>query len=139
MDKQSRRVLLKGSAAAMTAFSTPRSLLGANDRIVFGVIGCGGRGRHIMAALKTHSNCAIAAVCDVYKPNLQKAESAAGSGVESYGDYRRILDRKDIDAVVIATPDHWHGPMTVQACGAGKDVYVEKPLASNIEDGQKMV
>jgi predicted dehydrogenase len=139
MDKQSRRVLLKGSAAAMTAFSTPRSLLGANDRIVFGVIGCGGRGRHIMAALKTHSNCAIAAVCDVYKPNLQKAESAAGSGVESYGDYRRILDRKDIDAVVIATPDHWHGPITVQACGAGKDVYVEKPLASNIEDGQKMV
>jgi predicted dehydrogenase len=115
------------------------AVLGANDRIRLGVLGSGGRGRHVMRVFLTHPDCVVAAVCDVYKPNLQQAVADAGGTAEAYGDYRRVLDRQDIDAVLIAAPDHWHGPMTVAACQAGKDVYVEKPLSNSLEDGLKMV
>lgn len=113
-------------------------LLRANDRIRIGVIGSGGRGRYLAGLLKRYE-AEVAAVCDVYEPNLQSGLAAASAGARAYVDYRRLLEDKEIDAVVIATPDHLHAQMLIDAVAAGKDVYVEKPLASNIEDGFRMV
>lgn len=113
-------------------------LLGANDRIRIGVIGAGGRGRYLAGLLKRYE-AEIAAVCDVYEPNLQSGLALASAGARGHVDYRRLLEDKSIDAVVIATPDHLHAQMMIDAVEAGKDVYLEKPLASNIEDGFRMV
>ncbi|GAC1653576.1 MAG: Gfo/Idh/MocA family oxidoreductase [Gemmatimonadaceae bacterium] len=85
-----------------------------------------------------HPDVTVAAVCDVYEPNLAKGVEAA-PGAQQYRDFRQLLDRKDIDAVIIATPDHWHALQTVLACQAGKDVYVEKPISVSIGEGRKMV
>jgi predicted dehydrogenase len=79
------------------------------------------------------------ACADVYLPNAERAREWAGSGAAVYQDFRRLLERKDIDAVLVATPDHWHAGAAVLACQAGKDVYVEKPLAHNIREGRAMV
>src|SRR5438876_529139 len=84
-------------------------------------------------------NVAFAAVCDVYEPNAAAAKEWAGAGCRSYRDFRELLQQKDVDAVLIATPDHWHAIPTVLACQQGKDVYVEKPLAHNIKEGRAMV
>jgi predicted dehydrogenase len=78
-------------------------------------------------------------VCDVYKPSLDKWAKKLGNNVATYGDFRHILDRDDIDAVFIATPDHWHAIQTIMACDAGKNVYVEKPLSITILEGRRMV
>ena len=78
-------------------------------------------------------------VCDVYEPHAAAAKAWAGTGCQSYGDFRRLLEQKEIDAVLVATPDHWHATIAVLACQAGKDAYVEKPLAHSIREGQKMV
>src|SRR5205823_6590096 len=85
------------------------------------------------------ASVAFVAVCDVYGPHAAAAKDWAGSGCRSYRDFRDLLRQKNIDAVVIATPDHWHAIPTVLACQAGKDVYVEKPLAHNIREGRAMV
>ena len=87
-------------------------------------------------------NLAVSAVCDIYKPNLEKAESIAKAnfpGVKADPDFREILADKSVDVVCIATPDHWHPYMMVEACKAGKDVYVEKPICVTVEEGKKMV
>ena len=81
----------------------------------------------------------VVAVCDVYEPHAEAAKAWAGSECRSYGDFRRLLEQRDVDAVLVATPDHWHAAITVLACQAGKDVYVEKPLAHTIREGRKMV
>jgi predicted dehydrogenase len=104
-----------------------------------GLIGCGGRGRSDADLLLRIPSVTIAAVCDVYQPHAEAAKAAAGSGCRSYGDFRKLLERKEIDAVLVATPDHWHAPITVLACQAGKDVYCEKPLAHSVREGRKMV
>ena len=98
----------------------------ASDRVVAALIGCGGRG---MGLLGIHNDpgCTLAAVCDVDLDRMAAAKNRIGGG-DAYQDFRRILDRPDIDAVLIATPDHWHAAITVMACQAGKDVYCEKPL-----------
>jgi len=83
---------------------------------------------------RTHSDCEVVGACDVRKSRLDEAMKEIGGDVQGYGDYRRILERKDIDAVLVTTPDHWHGPVVAQACEAGKDAYVEKPLTHTIED-----
>ena len=111
----------------------------ASEKIVLGFIGVGGMGTGLINTFKTFPEVEIAAVCDVYEPHLHRAQSAAGGKPEAYGDFRRVLDRKDIDAVVVATPDHWHGIPTILACQAGKDVYCEKPLAHRIQEGRAMV
>jgi predicted dehydrogenase len=123
--------------AALAALTYSKSL-GANDRIRGAIIGCGtrGLGAHLVQA-EAQPDIEIVAACDVYKPNLDRGltmMATAGYKTQGYDDYRRILERKDIDVVFVATPDHWHAPMTVDACAAGKDVYVEKPLANSIED-----
>jgi len=141
-----RRNFLKrasGGTLAVAAGSYTR-IMGANDRISAGLVGSGTRGvGAILPGAALQEDCQILAVCDVFKTNLDRGVSfVQGKGnpaPAAYGDYRRIIDRKDIDVVFVATPDHWHSPIAVAACEAGKDVYVEKPLANSIEDCQKAV
>lgn len=113
-------------------------VLGASERIRCGTIGAGGRGQYLTAQFKEHG-AEMGAVCDVYEPNLQRGLRAASPGARGYADYQRLLEDKTIDAVVIATPDHLHASILIDAVEAGKDVYVEKPLAHTIEDGFRMV
>jgi len=110
-----------------------------SEKLVLGFIGVGGMGSGLINTFKKFPDVSIAAVCDVYEPHLRRAQSSAGGTPETYSDFRKVLDRKDIDAVVVATPDHWHGITTIMACQAGKDVYCEKPLAHRIEEGRAMV
>ena len=134
-----RRSFLK---ATLATAAVSRQVLGANDRIRMGLIGCGTRGNMVSGFFGKNKDCVFVAACDVAKTKLeQTAAKLSGSDgkVDQYADYRRLLERKDIDAVLIATPDHWHSPMTVEACSAGKDVYVEKPISNTIEAAQKMV
>lgn len=131
--------MLETSAAVSTTALSAKRVLGANDRVVMGLIGCGGRGLHVAKLMREVPGVEFAAVCDVYDVNAASAREWAGSSAESYKDFRRLLERKNIDAVLVATPDHWHALPTVLACQAGKDVYVEKPLAHNIKEGRAMV
>src|SRR5215831_13251281 len=128
----SRRKFLASSAtvAATSALALPASAqpLGANERINIGLIGTGGRCRHLMPALAKVPNTRMTALCDVYEPNLEQAQKLADPAAVTFRDYHQLLARKDIHAVLIASPDHWHVPMTADAMAAGKDVYVEKPL-----------
>ena len=125
------------SALAPTAKSYARTL-GASDRIGVGVVGVGRMARGHLENLLQEPDVEVRAVCDVYEPNLRKAASMA-AGAQTHADFREVLDRKDIDAVVVATPDHWHAAQTVMACAAGKDVYVEKPCSVGVREGRKMV
>jgi len=115
------------------------NVLGANEKVLIGVIGTGKMGISDMEAFAKQPEVEIAAVADVYEPNLQKGLKAAGEKAQAYRDFRQLLDRKDIDAVIVATPDHWHPLQTVLACQAGKDVYVEKPICTAVEEGKRMV
>lgn len=133
-----RRLFLAGTlgAAATRGSSAPA----ASDQLIAGFIGTGGRAnRHLIPNFKLHNNVRVAALCDVFKPNLDHAVTLVDGKVDTYGDYRRMLDRKDIDLVVISTPDHWHCPMIIDACEAGKDVYVEKPVSNDIDTCLKAV
>ncbi len=136
MAPNSRRTFIQASAAVATA---ARPVLGANDRIRMGLLGAGARGNLVQRLFRKHEDCEFIAVCDVSKSRLNETIAAMGGGLDGYSDYRRVLDRKDIDAVLIAAPDHWHAPMTIDACAAGKDVYCEKPASNAIEPGLKMV
>lgn len=133
--KLSRRAFLAASVvlapAALAQPGRPR----ANDRVVTGHIGVGARGR----ALLTRLRGSAAAVCDVDEDHLADGAALVGAGVRVYRDYRELLEQSDIDAVVIATPDHWHALQTVHACEAGKDVYVETPACRVFEEGRAMV
>jgi predicted dehydrogenase len=115
------------------------AIRGANDRIQMGIIGPGWRGMTVQSLFAKHSDCVFIAACDVNKKTLAAAVEKIGGKVDTYADYRRLLERKDIDAVLVTTPDHWHSQVTVDACAAGKDVYVEKPLSNTLAAAQKMV
>lgn len=132
----SRRAFVIGSG--MTA-AMSRSAAGANDKIRMGVIGAGTRGSYMAPIFAKNDDCEMLAVCDVFKPTREKAAAALPGKPELYVDYRRVLDRKDIDAVLIATPDHWHAPMIEAAVAAGKDAYCEKPLSNAIDTAWKAV
>jgi predicted dehydrogenase len=139
--KINRRTFHKAGAAttlALTAQRTSRAA-GANDRIRIGFIGVANRGGQLIDAFMEHDDAEIVALCDVDKRTLAKAKQKCGGSQATYGDFRKLIERKDIDAVVIATPDHWHAIQTIDACNAGKDVYVEKPLSITIHEGRKMV
>jgi predicted dehydrogenase len=112
---------------------------GANDRVNLGFIGCGGRGAQDMGSFLKQPDVDVSAVCDVYEPFRDKAVAATRGAAAPFKDFRQLLDKKDIDAVVIATPDHWHALQTVMAVRAGKDVYVEKPLSLVLREGRVMV
>jgi predicted dehydrogenase len=96
-------------------------------------------GRGNLRDFSRFGNVQVAAVCDVWQPNVDRALASVSGKVDACRDFRQLLDRKDIDVLVISTPDHWHAYMTIQACLSGKDVYVEKPLGYNIHEGRKMV
>lgn len=137
-----RRQFLAASAAAVAApMILPQGVLamngrpGANDRIVTGHIGVGGQGKGLLGFFKDNAGM----LCDADSNQLVQTQKMLGRELPTCKDYREILDRKDIDAVVIATPDHWHGVQAVQACEAGKDVYCEKPASRTIEEGQAMM
>jgi predicted dehydrogenase len=131
-----RRNFLRGTAALSAAAYS--RVLGANDRIHLGVIGPGDRGRYDMSQFQEDSTVDVVAVCDIYGEHidqaLQKAPKARG-----FNDHRKLLEIKEIDAVLIATPDHWHAATAIDALNAGKDVYVEKPLTLKIEEGPEIV
>lgn len=133
-----RRTFVK-SGAAITAMLASSRAFGANERIRLGVIGVGNRGGQLIGAAQAHADAEIVAVCDVFKPYRDEWADKLGSGVGKYGDFREVLDRNDVDAVLIATPDHWHAIQTIQACRAGKDVYVEKPMCFTVREGRRMV
>lgn len=133
-----RRDFVKASALGMTALSASR-VLGANDRVNVALIGCGGRGRFVAQKMREAPNVAYTAVADVYKTNGEIARKWAGEDAKFFQDFRKILELKEVDAVHIATPDHWHAIQSVLACQAGKDVYVEKPTSLTIREGRVMV
>jgi predicted dehydrogenase len=157
-DKKSRRDFLKqaGSAAvasgALLSIPTyaqtskiknilaPGRILGANDRINLASIGVGGRGTGVMKwAMETGQKsqpAQLVAVCDVYRKRLTNAQTISKAEMATL-DYREVIARKDIDAVIIATPDHWHAPIAIDAMKAGKDVYCEKPMTKTVEEAKK--
>jgi predicted dehydrogenase len=135
-----RDFIKRGISAVGAAAAAGASILGANDRVRVGVIGPGRQGRGVMKTFMRNADVQIVALCDVFRPQMDFAVNDAKlEGVDTYRDFRRMLDRKDIDAVIVASPDHWHALQTVMACQAGKDVYVEKPVSSAVDEGSKMV
>jgi len=151
-----RRRFLKQTAAGvgLVAFPyvVPRTVFGAeapSDRIVLGFIGCGKQSKHLLRSFLNSPGTQVVANCDVDRLKLERnmkttvdfyaGKGMSSPGVKAYRDFRKLLGRADIDAVVISTPDHWHGLTTVYAARAGKDVYCEKPLSHNILEGQAMV
>lgn len=137
----SRRRFGAGLAAAgVASVARPAvGVLGANERVSLGVIGVGNRGDQLIDSFKKSPQAEFTALCDVYAPYIAFAREKVGGDPFTTGNYRKLLERKDIDAVVIATPDHWHALQFVEACAAGKDVYVEKPLSLTIGEGRHMV
>jgi len=140
-DQLTRRRFVQASMAAVGAAAglAGGRAYGANKRIRLGVIGTANRGGQLVAATLPHQDAEIVALCDVYRPAMAKCAEKLPRAADLYGDYRKLLERKDIDAVLIATPDHWHALQTIHACDAGKDVYVEKPLSLTVVEGRKMV
>jgi hypothetical protein len=144
----SRRSFLKTAtlAAGATVLGLPQivpmRVFGANERLTLGHIGVGGMGGGHLRAMLQRSKAGtvnIAAVCDADEKRLAKAWQTAGTQAEPYRDYRHVIARKDVDAVVIATPDHWHAVQMVHAAECGKHVYVEKPACCTIEEGRAMI
>ena len=148
MTEMNRRDFVKtaigGSLAATTLTPLPSvqgRILGANDRINVGVIGIGGRGMDLLrwainTGQKEETSAQVVAVCDVYVKRKKRGEETGKC--TGYLDYRDVLDRKDVDAVIIATPDHWHARMAIEALERGKDVYLEKPMTRTVEEAKRI-
>lgn len=151
MNAMTRRQFVRNTtlAAGAAALSGPfiRSLRagepGPNDKIRLGVIGCGGMGQGDLDCFLDNQEVECVVICDVDEKNSTKGQAICArkerKQPDTVKDFRRVLDRKDVDAVLIATPDHWHAIPTVMACQAGKDVYVEKPLSKTIDEGRAML
>jgi predicted dehydrogenase len=135
MQTNRRTFLLAGGAVAVAQ--------AAPDQVVLGVIGSGSRGTFVMTVFQKDAALRVGAICDVYEPNLEKALSTAGkvpgNSPKAYRNYKQLLDDKSVQAVLIATPEHWHHRMVLDALAAGKDVYVEKPLCQTPEQGVELV
>tara|TARA_Y100000814_G_scaffold291742_1_gene268800 strand:+ start:52 stop:1392 length:1341 start_codon:yes stop_codon:yes gene_type:complete len=145
MNSIKRRTFLKsGVAASALGFPALGQVRGANDRVQVALIGCGGRGTQVTASLAKRSDVECTQICDIHEDRLVRI---ADHMAEQQGGRKPLLARrmeevyanKDVDAVVVATPDHWHTPASILACQAGKDVYVEKPFSHNIWEGRKLV
>ena len=148
MKTTDRRQFLKqtGALVAGTAtlgFASSARAAGANEKVVMGIIGPGGMGTNLLKSFAAQKDVEFAYVCDVDADRMAKAakevETISGKAPKSVKDLRRILEDKSVDAVIIATPDHWHAPATILACDAGKHVYVEKPCCHNIREGRLMI
>jgi predicted dehydrogenase len=140
MAQTTRRDFARGAAAAGVATALgARRVLGANDRVRLGFIGLGNRGDQVLDGFRAHADAEIVALCDLWQPYLDFAAAKVGGAPRQFRDYRRLLDLRDVDAVVVSTPDHWHALQTIHAFEAGKDVYVEKPLSLRVAEGRRMV
>jgi len=131
-----RRIFLMAGGSALASRAAP------SNQIALGVIGSGSRGTFVMGVFQKRPEVRVSAICDVYEPNLEHALSEAGkngSHPEAYRNYKQLLDNKSIDAMLIATPEHWHYQMVLDAIAAGKDIYVEKPLCQTPEQGVTLV
>lgn len=125
-------------AAASIGKASPA--VAANDKISMALIGCGGRGTHLMTMMKQIDPAVqFVAVCDAYEPKRLRAAETAGNNAKNFDDYRKLLEAGNIDAVVIATPEHQHGTQLIDAVASGKDVYVEKPMTYSIEEGVRII
>jgi predicted dehydrogenase len=125
--------------AGLTFLPRPQRILGASDRVRVAVVGLRGRGKDHIAAFSKVPNVEIAALCDVDEAVLNERRAQVGGNPRSVADVRRLLDDPSIDAISIATPNHWHALMAIWACQAGKDVYVEKPCSHNLLEGRQLV
>ena len=165
MTRNTRREFIRKTAATTVGITvglnsfrpaSAKGIIGANDRIRMGFIGLGNRGSQLMGWFMQNKDVEVAALCDVYEPYLSRDRinvnkrwldtgkvplmgEGFGDDVKRYTDFRRMLEQKDLDAVCIATPDHWHALQFKYACEAGKDVYVEKPLTITLHEGRSMV
>lgn len=140
MEPVSRRIFLAAATASAAASRSRAQAPGAADRLRVGVIGCGGMGTgHIRALvkMKDSDNLEVTAVCDVYQKHLDRAVQLTGAA--PYQDYRKLLENKNIDYVLIATPEHWHAQMILDAAAAGKHIYCEKPMAQTCEQARRVV
>jgi predicted dehydrogenase len=143
-DSVNRRYFLMSAAASGTALAAKPAqgrVIGANDRINVGLIGAGGRGYYVAGqfmknAQEAGGNCQVTAVCDVYQKRVNRAKETFKA--DGYLDYKEILNRSDIDAVIVATPDHWHAPIALEAMDKGKDVYLEKPMCHTVEEARRL-
>lgn len=134
----SRRSFLQSAPLVAAPMFVPRSAWGANDRLTYGVIATGGRGRYLNKNFQKLGHQCVA-LCDVYEPYLAEAKKDSPADAKTFGDYRKVLEDKSIDSVVIASPDHQHCPMLLDALSAGKDVYLEKPLSHSLAESEKMI
>ena len=161
LNEPNRRDFTKAAIAtatiAMPAVARAGRVIGANDKVRVGCIGVGNRGVQVLTGFCAHADSDVAALCDIYEPYLNGQYDSIdprfkklghrvptkqpdfGHAVDRVKDFRRLLDRKDIDAVIVATPDHWHAIQAISACDAGKDVYVEKPLSIAVREGRRIV
>ena len=136
MTTPNRRHFLIASATAVAA---SRKAVSANDTISVGIIGSGGRARHLMKSLVKIPGVRINAVCDIWDQALLEGKKLADANATTTKRYQELLDMKGIDAVLIGSPDHWHVPLTIAACEAKKDVYVEKPLTHDLAEGKAVI
>src|SRR5687767_8479585 len=148
MNPPNRRIFIQQTATAIAATSalglpSPARAAGANERVIVGMIGPGGMGSNLLASFVSQKDVEIAYVCDPDSKRMgqaaQSVEKKTGKAPKQEKDMRRVLEDKAVDAMIIATPDHWHAPATILACDAGKHVYVEKPCSHNVREGRLMI
>jgi predicted dehydrogenase len=135
----SRRDFSKWAATSIAVAGPAINVLGANEKIQIGFIGQGGRGTHHLRQFVKMDDVKVTALCDAYRPFIEKNSELVDRPVLLTQDFREVLDSNDVDAVVIASPDHWHAHQAIYACQAGKDIYVEKPMSHTVEEGLRLV
>jgi predicted dehydrogenase len=138
-ESRSRRTFLKGGMAAALTAASYRRVRGANERVGLGFIGFGLIGKRHVLDFKEQPGADLVAVAETHAGRRDEAAALMGGSARAHGDFRRLLEDRDINAVVVSTPDHWHALMTILACAAGKDVYVEKPTSLFVREGRWMV
>src|SRR5262249_3486649 len=137
--RPSRRGFVRGTAAALATAVSARRVWGANERVGVGLIGFGLIGKRHAATFRTLPNVRLVALAEAHQGRLDEGAAFLGGDLKKYRDFRRLLEDAAVEAVIVATPDHWHALMTMLACAAGKDGYVEKPVTLFPREGRSML